>query len=882
MTLCNTWIRQLTSRLAKDARARRRNRSSSDGWHAEQLEDRVVLAAVNAAVWLDGNTTPGGGGNGIASSLTNFFGPTSYSLVTTVDLETPGFLTANGFNVVIVSRFDSAFGDFLSATAAANIGAYVGLAGSPGQGGVALFTQDAADSFFGSGSGDPFDLNLDKLFTNAVQFAADTGHGYIGELNGAIMAMTSNTAGATPIGLLTGTASGVTFAPTFVYEVGPIGPDNPIDDGVIFPFTALEDSTYRTDITGADPNNVVLIYGDNDAPAVLANEVVITGGGNVCPTIDSLTLDSSSISENDTAILNGSFTDPDEGQSHTVVIDWADDNSLTPTTIIHLLPGEFTFSASHQYLDDGIAPGNATASDVYAVSVTVADDFESEPPLVSNGSFETNDLTGWSASGPASVVTSYAAEPDSSPIYSPIDGSYFALLTGGDADVYTSISQTITVVAGETISGWAFYDTNDYSPFEDDSAVSLQVAGPSTVATLFSASTFTVGDYGETHWTPWSYTFTMSGTYTLVAQVRNTIDNIRSPHLGLDFIGQACTDTDSVELTVANVAPEITECTGPTVALRGAPYEYGVNFTDVGTLDVHTATIDWGDGSPIEAGAVVELLGAGSATGTHTYAANGVYTITFTVTDDDGGSDTIECEVKIVAITIGAGCCDPDSLLIGGTDVADKVRVVPQGKQKGTSSDVVKVLIDGVDLGNWTGFSSITIYGYAGNDDLEIAGGIKKDACLYGFAGNDRIKGGSGSNILVGGDNNDTIIADTSSGYSLLIGGNGSDRLIGNGAGDILIAGYTDYDNPFSLGNQAALCAIGDAWATGATNKIPNYNARKAVVSGLLAGHVHDDSAYDQLTGSSGLDLFYANLTGGTVKDTVTGKLATETCLDEI
>ena len=58
--------------------------------------------------------------------------------------------------------------------------------------------------------------------------------------------------------------------------------------------------------------------------------------------------------------------------------------------------------------------------------------------------------------------------------------------------------------------------------------------------------------------------------------------------------------------------------------------------TDPGTGDTHTATIDWGDGSPLEAGIVDQ--GAGTVSGSHAYADDGTYTVTVTVTDDDGGS----------------------------------------------------------------------------------------------------------------------------------------------------------------------------------------------------------------------------------------------------
>lgn len=242
-----------------------------------------IGSATKFAVWLDSNLSDGG--NAIPSRLNSAFGAGSATLVTTTQLETGGFL--NSFDAVVVSRYDASFGSFLSPTAAANIKAYVGS--GPSQGGVAVFTNDMADNLSGSSSGDPFDANLDRLFVNAATFAAASHHGYIGEFNGAVMAMASNSNGVSALGLLQGSASTLGgYGPQFHYGVGPIGSGNPIDAGVTFPFTDTDDSTFLTRITGADPNNIVDIYTDtlppgansiNGLPAVLANEFVISGGG---------------------------------------------------------------------------------------------------------------------------------------------------------------------------------------------------------------------------------------------------------------------------------------------------------------------------------------------------------------------------------------------------------------------------------------------------------------------------------------------------------------------------------------------------------------------------------------------------------------------------
>jgi hypothetical protein len=232
-----------------------------------------LASATSFAAWFDGAAS--NNGNAILPQLQSLG---SVTIVSTAQLETPGFL--NAFDAVVVTRSDAAFGSFLSPLAAANIQAYVGLPG-PGQGGVAVFTNDMADNL--GGGFDPFDPNLQALFLNAATFAAASHHGYIGEFNGAVMAMASNSAGAPAIGLLPGSANAVHgYGPLFVYDVGPIGSGNPIDAGVTFPFTDADNSTFLTDITGADPGNIVDIYtssGIVGEPAVLANQFVISGGG---------------------------------------------------------------------------------------------------------------------------------------------------------------------------------------------------------------------------------------------------------------------------------------------------------------------------------------------------------------------------------------------------------------------------------------------------------------------------------------------------------------------------------------------------------------------------------------------------------------------------
>ncbi|MFC1604920.1 PKD domain-containing protein [Planctomycetota bacterium] len=113
-------------------------------------------------------------------------------------------------------------------------------------------------------------------------------------------------------------------------------------------------------------------------------------------------------------------------------------------------------------------------------------------------------------------------------------------------------------------------------------------------------------------------------------------------------------------ITVLNVVPTVTACIDQTID-EGQLLSLNVAvFNDLGTLDTHTATIDWGDGSPIEPCSVIEspygppgsTLGAdGVISGSHVYADNGTFIATVTVTDDDGAwnSATFTVTVENVA-----------------------------------------------------------------------------------------------------------------------------------------------------------------------------------------------------------------------------------------
>jgi PKD repeat protein len=199
-------------------------------------------------------------------------------------------------------------------------------------------------------------------------------------------------------------------------------------------------------------------------------------------------------------------------------------------------------------------------------------------------------------------------------------GTYTVTLTVSNGTLTATVSTTATIAQAPAPIARAGgpYSGTEGSAVHFDGTASSDPRG----ATLTYQWNFGDGSAIADGATP-SHTYADNGSYTVTLTVSNG----------------RLTGTATATATIANVVPSLGAITGPSLdpVQAGTQVTAGASFTDPGTLDTHTGVFDWGDGTTSSA-VVTEANGSGSASGDHAYAAAGVYSVTLTVTDKDGGS----------------------------------------------------------------------------------------------------------------------------------------------------------------------------------------------------------------------------------------------------
>ncbi|MBC8351189.1 MAG: hypothetical protein H8E66_04335 [Planctomycetes bacterium] len=549
--------------------------------------------------------------------------------------------------------------------------------------------------------------------------------------------------------------------------------------GSSFSFTPGDNGTYTVTYTVTDDDGGV------------HSDISVISVNNVDPEI--LSLSATSVNEDGTVTLTGTYDDAGSLDTHTIDIDWG----LGETASLGVVVSGGGFSVTHQYLDDN---PTITPSDVYAIGVTLDDD---------DGGSDSDSTT--------TTITNVDPVIDSFTVDSAVineDGS--VTVSGSISDVGTQDTHTVEI---------------DWGGSEGTSAATvIQGAGSAT----FTATHQYLDD---------DPSISSSDTYTITATVTD------------DDSGQ---DTDALDITVNNVAPAITDITSGAekcgTAHEDDPITLDLSFDDIGSLDVHTVEIDWGDN---ETDTIVLTAGDRTLSVDHDYDTGGIYTIIVTVTDDDSGLD----QTSLLAVVSGVGL-NGGVLQIIGTAGDDHVTL------NQTGNGLLKVHADFIPedaLGETRDFpladvNRIFMLLCDGNDHATISGRITLDAIIDGGAGDDHLNGGDGSNVILGREGNDHI--NGGSGRDILIGGLGEDRIVGNPESDLISGGVLQNSSTTatdSIGDEDNLLTMQARLQDATDTEIDDWVAgTDDFFAGLELELVDDGGVADQLTGSSADDLFFA------------------------
>ncbi len=378
---------------------------------------------------------------------------------------------------------------------------------------------------------------------------------------------------------------------------------------------------------------------------------------NVAPGV---TATGGTANEGSSLTLSASITDPSSLDTTVAQIDYGDGSAVETRN----LGRNRSFTMSHRYVDNGTYPVTISVTDddggvgTTTVPVQVLNVAPRMVAYLSTNTVEGSQYVGigqfsdpgadtWTITmdyGDGSVPQQVFPDPNSSSIFHAPhvyanSGSYKVTMTVTDDDGGVG---TFTVQVGIT----------NVTP-----VVSATGGTVDEGSTFTSAGSFT--DPGADTWTARANYGDGSGWQPLELNGKTFALAHRYANSGSYSVSISVRDSDGAEgttyvlATVRNVVPVVNFTGG--IADEGSAFVATISFTDPGTESSWRASVDYGDGSPVQ----TLSLTSRTFTLSHVYAENGSYTVNIQVSDDSGtGSASAQVVVLNVAPTVALQGCD--------------------------------------------------------------------------------------------------------------------------------------------------------------------------------------------------------------------------------
>lgn len=386
------------------------------------------------------------------------------------------------------------------------------------------------------------------------------------------------------------------------------------------------------------------------------------------------------VDEHGVALLDAFFDDADPGSPHTVTVDWGDGSR----SVYEVQPGVLSLGAAHQYLDE---PAGAATGGGYAVAVRLVDAAGAE--VASSTTIAVNNVApsnlqihlpgAVDESGAATLELSFDdpgmldahtievdwGDGSALEVLRPPVGSRHVVATHGyldDDPAGTPVDDYVVNIRvadddGGAAAASARIQVSNVAPsnLRLDRPTPVDENGLMRLAGSFEDPGTQDAHLVEIDWGDGSALDVLpiaAGERLFAATHRYLDDNPSRTASDAYAVSVRLIDDDGGETfaattaTVHNVGP-----TNVLFLLPAAIDEHGVatlelSFDDPGSLDRHTVTIDWGDGTPLE---TVSLAAASrSLVATHRYldddptgTADDVYAVRASIRDDDGGVSNI-------------------------------------------------------------------------------------------------------------------------------------------------------------------------------------------------------------------------------------------------